>query len=263
MGKLENKVAIVTGAGQGIGRAIAVAFADEGAKVVVVCRTIKNGEETVRMIKDVGGEAKFIKTDVSKTEAIKNMVKSTADTYGGIDILVNNAAVNKDKYVPTIEWTENDFKKIMNINVGGVWLGMKYTIPEMIKRGRGAIINISSTAADAAQLGSCLYAASKSAVVMLSRVAAAEYGCQKIRVNTIKPGVVYTPMLMNFMTSPELTKFMESKIPLGYIGDPEQIACAAVFLASDDASYITGHELIVDGGMGTDSHLAFSGEMSG
>ena len=254
MGRLDNKVAIVTGAGMGIGRAVAIMFAGEGAKVVIADLAVAAGEETVRMIKEAGGEAAFVKADVSLAEDVKNMVKRTVATYGKLDVLYNNAGIAR--LAPLTETTDEDFERLMAVNVKGVWLCMKYVIPEMIKAGGGSIINVSSIAADAAQHGLSIYSASKGAVTSMSKVAALEYGPQNIRVNVIKPGLIVTPMLMAELESqPKVLRFIESETPLGKLGKVEEVATLAVFFASDESSHITGQKLTVDGGIEAASHI--------
>lgn len=252
MGRLDGKVAIITGAGTGIGRPIATLSAREGAKVIVACRGIEHGEETVRMIKEAGGEAAFVKTDVSKAEDVKKMVKATVDTYGKLNVLVNNSAVNQ--YKPLQEFTEEEFERMISVNLKGVWLGMKYAFPEMVKAGGGSIININSIVADAAQNGSGIYSATKGGVLSMSRVAAVEFAPKNIRVNCVKPGVIDTPMLSAVKSSQEALERVERETPLGRIGKPEEIAPLVVFLASDEASFITGTEMSIDGGIEADSH---------
>jgi len=252
MGRLDGKVAIITGAGTGIGRPIATLSAREGAKVVVACRGVEHGEETVRMIKKAGGEAAFVKTDVSKAEDVKKMVKTTIDTYGKLSVLVNNSATNL--YKPLQEFTEEEFERMISVNLKGVWLGMKYAFPEMVKAGGGSIININSIVADAAQNGSGIYSATKGGVLSMSRVAAVEFAAKNIRVNCVKPGVIDTPMLSAVKSSQEAIERVERETPLGRIGKPEDIAPLVVFLASDEASFITGAEMSIDGGIEADSH---------
>jgi NAD(P)-dependent dehydrogenase (short-subunit alcohol dehydrogenase family) len=255
MRRLGGKIAIVTGAGGGMGRAGASLFAKEGAKVIVADFVPETGEETVRMIKEAGGEATFVEADVSQTEDVKKIVKAAVDTYGKLNVLYNNAGIVTG-YVPTLEWTEENYDKTMAVNVKGVWLGMKYAIPEMIKAGGGSIINAASIAADAAQRGSCIYAASKGAVLSMSRVVAVEHAAQNIRVNCIKPGVIATPMALGVLKgSPEARKRIERETPQGRLGKPEEVAQLALFLASDESSHITGQSLAVDGGIEADSHV--------
>lgn len=254
IGRLDGKVAIITGAGMGMGRAGAFLFAKEGAKVVVADQVAESGEETVRMIKEAGGEAIFIKADVSKTEDVQKLVKTTIDTYGQLDILYNNAGIATIE--PLIESTEESFDQTIAINLKGVWLGMKYAIPEMIKSRGGSIINVSSINADAAQRGLSIYSASKGGVISMSRTAAVEYARQNIRVNVIKPGVIKTPMVESQMKDyPGVFKRIESETPQGRLGEPEEVAALALFLASDESSYITGQKFTIDGGIEADGHI--------
>jgi len=174
MGRLDNKTAIITGAAAGIGRAAAILFAQEGAKVVVADIAVEGGEQTARMVREAGGEAVFIRTDVSKAEDIKRMVKTAIDTYSKLDVLFNNAGLAL--FSPLIESTETDFDKMIGVNLKGEWLGMKYAIPEMIKTGGGSIINTSSIDADHGHSGASIYCASKGAIVSMTKVAAVECG---------------------------------------------------------------------------------------
>jgi len=252
MGRLDNKVAIITGAGRGIGRAMALLFAKEGAKVVVAEWVTEGGEETVRMVNEVGGDAIFVKCDVSKAGDVKKTVKAAVDAYGKLDILINNAAIAP--YEPLVESTEANFDRTIAINLKGVWLGMKYAIPVMIKAGGGSIINVASIAADAAQRGSSIYAASKGGVISMSRVAALEHAAHNIRVNIIKPGSIKTPLALSLMST-EVIKRVERETPQGRLGEPEEVAQVALFFASDESSHVTGQKLAVDGGIEADSHL--------
>ena len=253
MGKLDGKVAIVTGAASGMGQAEAVLFAQEGAKVVVDDIVDEGGNRTVKMIKDSGGEAVFIHADVSKATDVEKMVKLAVDTYGRLDILVNNAAVTSYKLF--LELTEKDLDYCIDTNLRGTFLGMKYAIPEMIKAGGGSVINISSIAADHAQMGSAVYAATKSALFSMTIVAAVEFAPQNIRVNVIKPGCIVTPMFKHTITTKEAEDVIVRATPNGRLGQPEDVAQFALFLASDDASHITGQKLAVDGGIEVFSHI--------
>lgn len=247
MGRLDGKVAIITGGGSGIGRATAVVFAKEGARVVVADWIAEGGKETVSMIKEAGGEAIFIKTDVSKAEDIKNMIKTSVNTYGKLDILMNIAGIVGEE-VSTIDCTEEVFNKIIAVNLNGVWLGMKYAIPEMLKTGGGSIVNTASIAALEAYKGIPAYAASKGGVLSMSRVAAIEFAAKNIRVNCIAPGHVATPLFLGCW-SPDQLKHLEDIAPQGRLGKPEEIAQVALFLASDESSHITGQTVVADGGI--------------
>jgi NAD(P)-dependent dehydrogenase (short-subunit alcohol dehydrogenase family) len=253
MGKLDGKVAVVTGSGSGIGRAIATLFAKEGAKVVVTCRTIKSGEETVSNIKKSGGEAVFVRADVSKAGDVKGLVKATIDNYGQLNVLCNNAGID-ERGTPLASITEESFDRIMATNLKGVFLGMKYAIPEMLKVGGGSIINISSMAADVGVRGHAPYCASKAGIVSMSRVAALEYATQNIRVNSLNPGPVVTPLQKAALNAEYLKAYLAA-IPQGRLGEPEEVANIALFLASDESSLITGHALVADGGIEADSHI--------
>jgi NAD(P)-dependent dehydrogenase (short-subunit alcohol dehydrogenase family) len=249
MGRLDGKVVIITGAGMGMGQAAAILFAKEGAKVVVADCLAEAGEETVKMIKEAGGEAIFVKADVSKAEDAKNMVKQTVDTYGRLDVLYNNAGI-RGEVAPTPECTEENFDKVIAVNLKGVWLGMKYAIPEMLKTGGGSIINTASHTGERGTPNLPAYSASKGGVLAISRGTAMEYATKNIRVNCINPGTIATPFVIGGFSS-EARKFFMTTIPQGRLGEPEEVAYAALFLASDESSHITGHALVVDGGLET------------
>lgn len=253
MGRLDGKVAIITGAGRGMGRAAAILFAKEGAKVVVADIAVESGEETVKMIKDAGGEGIFVKTDISKTEDIQNMFKTTVDTYQKVDVLYNNAAI-----AGPMEWTadctEENWNKVQAIDLKGVWLAMKYAIPEMIKAGGGSIINVASQAANRGNFGLTAYTAAKGGVLSLSRETAVEYGDKNIRVNVLSPGYIITPMSQGLVNDPQLSKKVIDGTPQRRFGKPEEVAYAALFFASDESSHITGAELAIDGGITAWSH---------
>ncbi len=251
MGRLDNKVAIITGAGMGMGQAGATLFAKEGAKVVVVDWNAEAGEKTVRTIKDGGGEAIFIKADVSKAKDVENAVKKTIATYGKLDIIYNNAAII-GRPAFTEDVTEEEWERIMAINLKGVWLGMKYAIPEMLKRGKGSIINTASQCGDRGTRNLCAYCAAKGGVLALTRITAMELAKKNIRVNALNPGIIGSPMVLT-MPKEEIRGF-EEIIPQGRLGKPEEVAYAALFLASDESSHVTGHTLVVDGGIEVDNH---------
>lgn len=246
MGRLDGKVAVITGACSGIGEGCAIMFAKEGAKVVVVCRTVESGEATVKNIRDSGGEARYVQADVSKAGDVKNMIKRTVDAYGKLDVLVNNAGVLSG-YGPIQECSEEAFDETIAINLRGVWLGMKYAIPEMIKAGGGSIINTSSAVAVLGVSGASCYSASKGGVNALSRSVAVEVAADNIRVNVLQPAIIATPMLASMPPDYREALIRRSR-PRGKAGTVEEVACAAVFLASDEASDVTGIVLPVDGG---------------
>jgi len=251
--KLDEKVAIITGSGSGIGRATDLLFAREGAKVVVADNVVSGGEETVSMIREAGGEASFIKTDVSIEVDVKRMIKVTLDNYGKLDILFNNAGVG-EKHAPTHEVQVSEWHRVISINLTGVFLGMKYAIPEMLKGGGGVIINTGSLAGLVGFPNLPAYVASKGGVVQLTKATALEYATQNIRVNCICPGIVWTEMMDSGARGTaggveEAKKQAISSEPVGRLGTPEEIAQAALFLACDESSsFVTGIALPVDGG---------------
>jgi len=244
---MDRKVAIVTGGNSGIGRATAIALAREGAKVTVAARRASEGEETVRLVKEAGSDAIFVKTDVAIENDVRSLVEKTVDTYGKLDYAVNNAGIG-EKMTPLVEQTSEKFDQIMNTNVRGVWLSMKYEIPMMIKNGGGAIVNTSSGAGLVGFPQMPVYIASKHAVLGLTKSAALRQS--GIRINAIAPGGVETDMLMQ--TVGDDHQFLEtfrSMHPIGRIGRPEEIANTIVWLLSDKASFVLGHTLLVDGGI--------------
>lgn len=243
--RLQNKIAIITGAGSGIGKATALLFAKEGAKVIVANRREEKGQATVEEIKNQGGEAVFIKTDVSKWEDVSNMVEKTVETYGKVDVLVNNAGVLR--MGPLDKATDEDWDYVLSINLKGVFYGMKKVIPYMIKQGKGKIVNIASIAGLVGfeQIGP--YCASKGGVIALTREAALEYAKYKININCIAPGVIRTEMTGD-LKDEQSTAFYKSQTPYPRLGEGEDIGYAALYLASDESDFVTGEVLVVDGG---------------
>ncbi|MFC2058306.1 SDR family NAD(P)-dependent oxidoreductase [Chloroflexota bacterium] len=249
MGKLDGKVALITGAASGIGRATALLFSEEGAKVAVADCVSDGGQETVRMVKEAGGDAIFIETDVSKAADVQRMIKTTMDTYGRIDILHNNAAI-QGKLLPVEELTEEDFDSVIRINLRSVFLGSKYTIPIMLKQGGGVIVNTASVAGIIGLEVMPAYCASKGGVVQLTKAMALKYAKQNIRVNCICPGGVETPMLgVEIPTDPEQRAALLDSVHGGRFIYPEEIARAALYLASDDSTSCIGAVLVVDRGL--------------
>jgi NAD(P)-dependent dehydrogenase (short-subunit alcohol dehydrogenase family) len=239
----DQKVAIVTGGNSGIGRATAIALAREGAKVTVAARRASEGEETVRLVKEAGSDAIFVKTDVAIENDVRSLVEKTVDTYGRLDYAVNNAGIG-EKMTPLVEQTSEKFDQIMNTNVRGVWLSMKYEIPMMIKNGGGAIVNTSSGAGLVGFPQMPVYIASKHAVLGLTKSAALEYAKSGIRINAIAPGGVETDMLMQTVgIDPQFIETFKSMHPIGRFGDPKEIANTVVWLLSDKASFVLGHTL--------------------
>ena len=247
-GQLDGKVALITGAGSGIGRASALAFAREGAKVAVADIVVEGGEETVRMVKEAGGEAFFIKVDVANAADVEAMVNAVVDTYGRIDCAYNNAGI-EGRLASTDEYPEDMFDKVIDINLTGVWLCMKYELPQMLKQGGGAIVNTASGAGLIGVAGMSAYVASKHGVVGLTKTAALEYAKSGIRVNAVCPGLIQTPMVERITADqPQLGEALVAAEPVGRTGKPEEIAESVVWLSSDAASFVTGHAMSVDGG---------------
>jgi NAD(P)-dependent dehydrogenase (short-subunit alcohol dehydrogenase family) len=248
----KDKVVLVTGGSYGIGRAAAIGFARKGAKVSIADLDVERGEETLRRIKEAGGEAIFVKTDVSSEEDVKALVEKTVRTYGKLDCAFNNAGIHK-QFVSTIDFSAEDWEEMINVNLKSVWLCMKYEIPQMLKQGKGSIVNTSSAAGLVGAPSNPAYPASKHGVVGITKSTALEFARKGIRVNCVCPGPTRTGMNEALAaTSPEIVKAMDQKVPMGRIGEPEEVAAAAIFLCSDEASYITGHALPVDGGIVAD-----------
>jgi NAD(P)-dependent dehydrogenase (short-subunit alcohol dehydrogenase family) len=248
MGKLDGKVAIVTGAASGIGRAAALLFAEEGARVVVADWDAAKGEEVAREVKAKGGEATFVKVDVSRAEDVQMMVNTAVESYGRLDVLFNNAGVEGEQ-APTADCTLENFDRVIAINLRGVFLGMKYGIAAMLKAGGGSIINNASVAGLVGFAGIPAYSASKGGVIQLTKTAALEYAKERVRVNVICPGVIWTPMVERFTSAgEEARRAMEAMEPVGRFGTAEEVARLALFLAGEDSSFCTGAPFVVDGG---------------
>ena len=243
---LENKVALVTGAGRGIGRAIAIALAKEGAEVIVNYNgSEERAKEVKQTIEENGGKASVYKCNVSDFEACETMIKDVVKEYGHLDILVNNAGITRDGLI--MKMKEEDFDAVLNVNLKGTFNTIRHSARQMLKQRSGKIINISSVSGILGNAGQANYAASKAGVIGLTKTMARELGSRGITVNAIAPGFVDTEMTE--VLSEELNESACKQIILGRFGKPEDIANAAVFLASDKADYITGQVISVDGGM--------------
>mgnify|MGYP000402571291 FL=1 len=244
-----NKVVVVTGGSSGIGKATAISFAQKGAKVVVV-DWIENNE-TTSLLKKTGAKFLFIKCDVSKESEVKAMVEKTIETFGRLDYAFNNAGI-EGKSAPTQDCTEENWDKVIGINLKGIWLCMKYEIPEILKQGKGAIVNCASVAGLVGFAGLPAYVASKHAVVGLTKTAALENAKLGIRINAVCPGIIATPMMDRLIKNDkEAEKQFVGLEPVGRFGQPQEIANAVIWLCSDQASFVTGHAMAVDGGFVT------------
>ena len=243
---LEGKIALITGASSGIGRGAALVFARYGARLVLADIDIAGGEASVAQVSKAGGEAIFIKTDVTQASEVEALVQRAVSHYGRLDYAFNNAGIDGEMG-RTAEYTEECWDRVVGVNLKGVWLCMKYQIPQMLAQGGGAIVNTSSGAGLAGVVGLPAYVASKHGVVGLSRAAALEYGKDNIRVNVVCPGAIRTPMIEHIIERGLTT---ESRLsgPLGRIGTPEEVGEAAAWLCSPRASFMNGHALSVDGG---------------
>ena len=248
MGTFENKVALVTGAGRGLGRACAQVFAREGARVVVATRTPENGEETVRLIKQAGGEAIFIQTDVSKPADVQKMVRAAVETYGGLDCAINNAVHNLGSR-PLADINEDEWQRALSVNFTGVFLCMKYEIRALLTRGGGAIVNIGMGNEHTAMPGFSWYLGAKQGVYGMTKIAALDYGRRGIRVNAVAPGPMLTPAMQETAAQdPGHLEKSSRRVPLGRMADPQEVAEVAVWLCSPSAAYVHGHTMSVDGG---------------
>ena len=252
--RLKDKVSLITGAASGIGKATALVFAREGAKVMCADINAEGAEAVARQIADTGGEAESIKVDVAVEAEVKEMVAQTVARWGRLDVLYNNAGIGYG--MPVTQVSEEDWDRLMDINLKGVFLGCKHAIPEMLKNGGGSIV---STASDAGLVGTAMlsaYCASKGGVVLFTKSLAVEWGAMSIRVNCVCPGVIRTPILDPFIATAQATGTPPEEVwarmarvhPVGRVGEPEEVGRAVAFLASDEASFITGVALPVDGG---------------
>ncbi|VVB54210.1 L-rhamnose 1-dehydrogenase (NADP(+)) [uncultured archaeon] len=243
--RVKDKVVIITGSGSGIGKETGILFAKEGAKVVIADVNEKSGAETVESIKNAGGEAFFARLDVSNREQAKQVVKETIAKYGRLDVLINNAGIIQDALV--VKMTEEQWDKVININLKGPFNCIQAVVGQMISQGSGVILNISSIVALYGNVGQTNYAATKAGLVGMTKTLAKELGKKGIRVNAVAPGFIYTPMTA---TVPEkILEMMKEKTPLKRLGTPADVASTLLFLASDEASFINGAVISVDGGL--------------
>lgn len=251
MSKLEGRVAVITGAGSGIGRATARLFASEGATLVIADVDEKGGKETVDEIVTAGGAANFVRTDVSQAAEVEALMQAALDAHGRLDIIFNNAGVEGEQ-ARTADCSLENWQQVISINLNGVFHGLKYGIPALLRMGGGSIINTASTAGMNGYPGMPAYSASKAGVIQLTKTAAAEYARKGIRVNCICPGGILTPLVERFTAglAPEVVKKMvEAAHPIGRFGTPDEVALLVLYLASDDSAFCTGAPFIIDGGM--------------
>jgi len=248
MADFMNKTVLVTGGGSGIGRATALAFAQKGAKVVVSDFVEPGGQETVQMIRSLQGEAMFVRADVSDINEVANLLKQTVDTYQSLDIAVNNAGYQGVR-APTAGYPEAEWQRVIDVNVTGVWYCMKVELDQMMQQGNGVIVNLASVAGLVGFPHHSAYAASKHAVVGLTKTAALEYIRKGIRINAVCPGFTDTPMVQRVMEEdPVYGQRLVDRIPVRRLGTPEEVAAAILYLCDDQAGFVTGHCLVLDGG---------------
>jgi len=244
--RLENKVALISGGARGMGAVEAKLFAEEGAKVIIGDMLEEEGRKVEAKINEAGGECVFVSLDVSSEEAWQNAVNEAVSRYGKLDILVNNAGIYRAHNVE--ETTSDEWDQVMDINAKGVFLGTKHAIPAMRDAGGGSIVNISSVAGLVGSRATSAYNASKGAVRLLTKSTAIQYAADGIRANSVHPGTIETPMTEGFLADPSMRQDRMDRTPIGRLGKPEDVAYGALFLASEEASFMTGSELVIDGG---------------
>ncbi|MFS0614431.1 SDR family NAD(P)-dependent oxidoreductase [Lederbergia ruris] len=250
--RLQNKKVIITGAGSGIGKSSAILFASEGASVIVNDIDLKKGSETFARIKEMGGEAHFIQADVTIPEEAKLLIENSIEKFGEIDTLFNNAGISGVGALDEVE--VDDWDRVMNVNVKGVFLPSKYILPYMMKRNKGSIINMSSCVAEVGLAKRAVYSASKGAVLALTKAMQVDYAPYNIRVNAILPGTIMTPFVENYLKSSyadpeEALEGIRRRQLSGELGRPKDVAKAALFLASDESEFMMGSPLYIDGGV--------------
>ncbi len=250
MARLDGKVALITGAGNGMGRCAAELFAGEGARIVVADFDETLGQGTAAAITDAGGEAAFVPVDVSDSDQVAAMVEFAVRQFGGLHVLYNNAGIFPADDGGATETPESTWERVMDVNLKGVWLGCKHGIPALLDSGGGSIVNVASfVAIMGAATAQIAYTASKGGVLSMTREIAVEYARQGIRANSLCPGPIATPMLEELMSDPARRQRRMVHIPMGRLGRAEELARAALFLASDESSFMTGSSLVVDGGI--------------
>lgn len=248
-GQFEGKVAVITGASSGIGRACAFSFANRGACVVVADIAVEGGDETVRQIKASGGEAMFFECDVSRASQVEDMVNAAAKTYGGLDYACNNAGIDGGLF-STVDYPDEIWDQVIDINLKGPWLCMKYEIPQMIQQGGGAIVNVSSILGTVGFAEASGYVAAKHGMIGITKTAALEYATQGIRVNAVCPAFIATPMQEkgDAGEGSELYPKIVELHPMKRLGKPEEVSEAVIWLCSDASAFVTGHAMLIDGG---------------
>ncbi len=250
MARLDGKVALITGAGNGMGRVASELFAREGARIVVADWSEDGGRETVTAVEAAGGEAAFFRVDVAKADQVERLVAFTMERFGALHVLYNNAGIFPADDGGVTETPEPTWDRVMDINLKGVWLGCRYGVPAMLQSGGGSIVNVASfVALMGAATAQIAYTASKGGVLAMTREIAVEYGRRGIRANSLCPGPIATPMLEELMSDPVRKQRRLVHIPMGRLGRAEELARAALFLASDESSFMTGSQLVVDGGI--------------
>ncbi len=245
----ESKVALITGGGGGLGRAMALALARTGARIVAADAAEENGQATVQAVTEAGGEARFVPVDVTDPASVERMVQATVEAFGRLDFAINNAGVG-GAHARTADFPEDVWHRVLAVNLTGVWQCMRFEIPQMLKQGGGVIVNVASVAGIVPLPGNSAYTASKHGVIGLTKAAALEYVRRGIRINALCPGYTRTPMVEQmFEQRPRLEEHLPQIMPIRRIGTPEEIADAIVYMCSDSAAFMIGHTLILDGGI--------------